>query len=157
MRLTLLSTGQQIDWNAQTHSGRPVQATGRARFLIAQGKANVDRGQGSRPNVTFSADPDWEETMAKVRREALPAAGSGATFRPLPEDVARRVIAALGLDGMGVGLAQTAARRALTRVALDRWNAEQQRRPGPKPPADFQQFEADIASALAAAFPNDRG
>jgi hypothetical protein len=157
MRLTLLSTGQQIDWNAKTHSGRSVQATGRERFLISQEKSNADRGLGPRPNITISADPDREETMAKVQREALPAAGSGATFRPLPEDVARRVIAALGLDAMEVGLAQTAARRALTRVALDRWNAEQQRRPGPKSPADYQQFEADIASALAVAFLNDRG
>ena len=151
MILTLCSSGQQIDWDPQTHCGRPVQITGRARFCVAQEKENALRGQAVRPNVTLSADPDWEETMAKVRREALPASSSNVKFRPLPEDVARRVIAGLASDAMEVGEAQSKIRRAIIGAAVDRWNAEQQRRPGPRSPAEFAQFENDVTAALAAA------
>lgn len=89
--------------------------------------------------------------MAKVRREALPASSSNVKFRPLPEDVARRVIAGLAADAMEVGEVQSKIRRAIIGAAIDRWNAEQQRRPGPRSPAEFAQFENDVTAALAAA------
>ena len=151
MILTLCSSGQQIEWDPQTHCGHPVQVTGRSRFCVAQEKENAGRGQADRPNVTLSADPDWDETMAKVRREALPASSSNVKFRPLPEDLARRVIAGLAADAMEVGEAQIKIRRAIIGAVVECWNAEQQRRPGPRSPAEFAQFENDVTAALAAA------
>jgi hypothetical protein len=145
-----MTTGQTIDWNPLTGSGRTVEITGRSRFLAAQKRDNADRGQAVRPNLTLS-DPDWSEVIGKVRREAERTVAPSAKVRPVPEDVARRVIAALGFDGTEVGASQTAIRRAIISAAVERWNAEQLRRPGPRGPAEYAQFKSDIAAALAAA------
>ena len=144
MILTLLSSGQQIEWDPVTHAGRPVQLTGRARFILAQEKSNAAQGL-----VRLSAAPAASQAIPAPRRNDNPEPVQ-APMTLSPDEMAQAVFAEMEDDILGPGV-RAKLRQMVTRKATEAWNANQKLQPGPKSPAEFDRFRQSIEDGTVAA------
>ena len=79
------------------------------------------------------------------------AARGIVAYASRPDRPVQMLAAASGRETAPERKSEAEIRREITRKALDGWNDEQKRRPGPRSPVEFQQFRDGIEAAVAKA------